>query len=87
MMSLQQIESSNRDAQERAAVNNTRPFIVSSENIATWKAGRGFPLPFPFIGDHEPEGYEPEGNALFVDISGFSAKFPGSKRRYQGNWP
>jgi len=71
MMSLNQINDANRDAAVHAAVDRTEPFVTTSQDIATWKNGRGFPLPFPYLGEYDPPGYEMDGEPLFVDTSGF----------------
>lgn len=71
MMSLQQINDANRDAAVHASVDNQEPFICTAQDIATWKNGRGLPIPFPYLGDYDPPGYEMDGEPLFVDTSGF----------------
>jgi hypothetical protein len=70
MMSLDQINHRNREAAVYASADKLEPFIVTAGDIAEWQAGAGLPLPFPYIGDHDPAGYEPAGRALFVDTSG-----------------
>jgi hypothetical protein len=62
-----------QEARERAALENTTPYLVAAEDITAWKNGIGLPFPFPMIGDHEPAGYETDGDALFIDTSGFGA--------------
>lgn len=73
MMSQSTIRQMQQDARERAALENTTPYLVAAEDIEAWKRGIGLPIPFPMIGDYEPAGYEPVGDALFVDTSGFGA--------------
>jgi hypothetical protein len=73
MMSLETIRSMSQEARERAAAEGMVPYLVDEKDISAWKRGSGLPLPFPFIGDYVPDGYEPEGEALFVDTSGFGA--------------
>lgn len=72
-MGLETIRAMQQEARKRAAENNTVPYIVDENDIVAWSRGEGFPLPFPFIGDYEPEGFTPEGDNLFVDTSGFGA--------------
>jgi len=69
-MSPEAIRDLSQEAARKAAAEHLVPYIVWPDDLRNWKAGLGFPLPFPFIGDHEPEGYEPIGDALFVDTSG-----------------
>jgi hypothetical protein len=71
MMSQSTIRQLQQEARERAALENTTPYLVAAEDITAWKNGIGLPFPFPMIGDHEPAGYETDGDALFVDTSGF----------------
>jgi len=71
MMSLQTIQNLQQEARKTAAKEGKKPYIVENEDIASWKAGRSLPIPFPNIGDYEPPGFTEEGEALFVDKSGF----------------
>ncbi len=71
MMSLQTIQKLQQDAHEDAAREGKMPYIVEQEDIDAWREGRSLPVPFPFIGDYDPPGFTAEGEALFVDTSGF----------------
>jgi len=73
MMSLATIQSMQQDAREKATRENIVPFVVENEDLLAWRAGRSLPLPFPFIGTYEPDGYLPTGDAWMVDTSGFGA--------------
>jgi hypothetical protein len=73
MMSQSTIRQLQQDARERAALEDTTPYLVAAEDIEAWKRGIGLPIPFPMIGDYEPPGYETDGDALFIDTSGYGA--------------
>ncbi len=73
MMSLETIEHMTREAAREACEQQEKPYMVWPEDIVAWKEGRGLPIPFPMIGDYVPEGWEPEGDELFVDTSGFGS--------------
>ena len=70
MMSLETIDQVTRDAKRDACERNLVPYLVWPQDLSAWREGHGFPMPFPMIGDHEPEGWEATGEALFVDTSG-----------------
>ena len=70
MMSLSQIHSESRKAAAKAARQGKRPFMVEAEDLSDWKAGKFTTLPFPFLGDFVPKGWEVTAE-YFVDSSGF----------------
>jgi hypothetical protein len=73
MMSLSTIRNMQQEARQAAAENETKPYLVAHEDLEAWRRGEGFPLPFPMIGDYDPPGFDADGDALFVDTSGFGA--------------
>lgn len=73
MMSLHTIQNLQQEARKTAAQNNIVPFTVENEDLTAWQQGRSLPLPFPFIGDYEPDGYLPTEDAWMVDTSGVGA--------------
>lgn len=68
MMSLDTIRAQNREMAARAAQEGLEPFVYF--DVDELHASSGFP--FPFIGDHRPEGWELV-DEHFVDSSGFGA--------------
>lgn len=74
MMSLHTIQKMQQDAHRDAAKKSRLPYVVEQEDIDAWRHGRSLPVPFPFIGDYNPPGFTAEGDALFVDSSGFGAQ-------------
>ncbi len=73
MMSPETIQSMQQDAHQQAADEGKTPYFVEQEDIDAWRAGRSLPFPFPNIGTYDPPGFTAEGDALFVDSSGFGA--------------
>jgi hypothetical protein len=73
MMSLETIDKMTRDAGRDACQQKLTPYLVWPQDLEAWKQGRGFPIPFPMIGDYVPEGWEADGEPLFVDTSGFGS--------------
>lgn len=73
MMSPETIDQMTRDAGREACEQQQKPYLIWPQDLTAWREGRGFPMPFPMIGDHEPEGWEPEGDALFIDTSGMGS--------------
>lgn len=71
MMSLETIEEVTRNANRKASAKNLTPYMIWPEDLIAWREGRGFPMPFPMIGDYEPKGWKAVGEPLFVDTSGF----------------
>lgn len=53
------------------------PFMVEKEDLDDWIArmemGRTPKMPFPNIGDMDPDGWERVGDSMFVDSTGMSA--------------
>ena len=70
MMSPETIDKITRDAARTACDAQQKPYLIWPQDLEAWKRGEGFPIPFPMIGDHVPEGWEADGEALFVDTSG-----------------
>lgn len=71
MMSLETIDFVQRKAAKEAAEQKQIPYLVRRRDLRAWENGRGFPIPFPMLGDYQPPGWTPYGEALFVDTSGF----------------
>jgi hypothetical protein len=73
MMSGHAIQVLAREAARKASLTNKTPFMVWPQDIEQWKEdlkeGK-LSLPFPFIGDYEPKGYEQTAE-FFVDSTGF----------------
>ena len=70
MMSLEAIRSMSQDAARNAAKRNQVPFTVEAEDIADLKQSHR--MPFPFLGDYVPKGWERTAREpMFVDSSGF----------------
>ena len=68
MMSLDQIRTASDEAAVRAASESLTPYVFDSPE----ELERGGPLPFPQLGDHEPDGWaELPDLRMFVDNSGF----------------
>lgn len=74
MMGLSTMRSMAQEAAARAAESGTEPFTVEQHDVEGWEnvlaEGNHPRFPFPFIGDHQPEGWEPTGEEYFVDTSG-----------------
>lgn len=70
MMSLETMREVSREKAAAAAAENRQPYIVRAGDVDDWLAGRGYPLPFPEIGDYVPEGWQ-HVRTLFCDHSGF----------------
>lgn len=70
MMSPETMDKMTRDAARDACELEQKPYLIWPQDLAAWKQGKGFPIPFPMIGDYVPEGWEADGEALFVDTSG-----------------
>ena len=73
MMSLETIDRMTRDAGREACERQQKPYLIWPQDLEAWKRGEGFPIPFPMIGDYVPEGWEPDGEPLFVDTSGLGS--------------
>ena len=73
MMSPETIDKITRDAARTACDAQQKPYLICPQDLEAWKRGEGFPIPFPMIGDHVPEGWEADGEALFVDTSGMGS--------------
>lgn len=71
MMSLETIDMLQRGAAKEAAEKKRIPYLVRRRDLKAWEEGRGFPIPFPMLGDYQPPGWTPYGEELFVDTSGF----------------
>ena len=71
MMDPQTIRHNQQEARQRASAENLTPYLVTKDDIAEWKNGKGLPLPFPDIGDYDPPNFEEYGARLFCDTSGF----------------
>lgn len=67
MMSLESIAQLNREAAVRAAIAETHPLAIEEEDL---DCVEDLLHGLPYIGDHEPEGYEREED-YFVDASGW----------------
>lgn len=67
MMGIETIKQMSREAGERAAQEDMRPYMLDDGEIDTFP-----PFPFPNLGDHVPDGWE-EVERLFVDASGMGA--------------
>jgi len=72
-MSPETIDMLQRSAAKEAAEKGRIPYLVRRRDVAAWETGRGFPIPFPMLGDYIPPGWTPDGDALFVDTSGFGS--------------
>lgn len=74
MMSLAQLHYRNAEAAAIAAAEDRRPFVVTIEDIESWRVaierGLDFQFPFPDLGDYVPDGWELT-EELFVDATGF----------------
>ena len=69
MYSLETLARMNNEEASKAAQMNMRPYVIEQlEEVDEMP-----PFPFPSIGDHEPEGWEPLEDTWFVDSSGFGA--------------
>ena len=68
MMSLTAIKEQNREAAAIAAAEGRTPFVFFERE----EVRDTFPLPFPFLGDHRPEGWELI-DEHFADSSGLGA--------------
>lgn len=66
MMSLQSIESLSRQAARKAAAKHKTPYIWEQDD----QDNPILPLPFPFIGDYVPAGWQKVGE-YFADCSGY----------------
>jgi hypothetical protein len=73
MMSPETIDKMTRDAARDACEQQQKPYLIWPQDLEAWKRGEGFPIPFPMIGDYVPEGWEAEGEPLFVDTSGMGS--------------
>lgn len=77
MMSLQQIQDLSREKAAEAAERGLEPFIVDEVDIERFKdqleTGQ-LSFPFPFIGDYVPDGWETDGDPLFVDATGLGSE-------------
>jgi hypothetical protein len=73
MMSLETINSTNRERALESAKFRHVPYMVWPQDIVDWKAGKGLPIPFPHLGDYVPDEYELDGDAWMVDTSGFGS--------------
>ncbi len=73
MMSLETIDMLQRSAAKEAAAQKRIPYLVRHRDLRAWENGRGFPIPFPMLGDYQPPGWTPYGEALFVDTSGMGS--------------
>jgi hypothetical protein len=68
MHSLQTIQANNQEAARKAAEADKQPYVIyDADEVEEMQS-----FPFPVIGDHEPEGWEP-GETWMVDCSGFGA--------------
>ena len=56
------------DAAKTAERDNKQPYVVTAENIKSWKAATAngeYPtLPFPFFGSYVPKGYKVTANYI-----------------------
>jgi hypothetical protein len=72
MMSLREIQHVNEEASDRVRTKapNKQPFVIQDEEQIY-----SFQLPFPFLGDHVPDGWEllEEPEQLFCDKTGFGS--------------
>lgn len=68
MMGPEVIKEQNREAAAIAAAEGMTPFVYAEKS----EVREIFPLPFPFLGDHRPEGWELE-EEHFADSSGLGA--------------
>ena len=76
MMDGATIRAMSREAAEVASANDLVPFVVEQEDIDDWKAqlanGTTPKIPFPNLGDYEPDGWAHDGEVeMFVDHSGW----------------
>ena len=70
MMSLEAIRSASDRATRRAAGQRRVPYVPYDQS----EIDRMPPIPFPFLGNHVPDGWEPvEDELYFVDSSGCGA--------------
>lgn len=78
MMAPEQIDHDNRENAAAAAKFHHVPYMIWPGDIEKWRAGVSLPIPFPNLGDHVPDNYELDGEALFIDTSGFGADNEGA---------
>ncbi len=73
MWSIAGLRDRSRNAARKAAQEGLRPYIVEADDLAdlhlTTRAGVAPTLPFPFLADHQPPGFEPTENRCPVDSS------------------
>jgi len=76
MMSLETIRAMSEEQSEKAAKDNSTPYVPFNADDVNrmpggdnWDGRRGFP--FPNIGSYVPNGWVETGESFFVDSSGF----------------
>jgi len=71
--SIADLREDSRRAAREVAQEGLRPFILEAYDLAdlhlTIRAGVVPTLPFPFLGTHQPTGFQPTENRYFVDPS------------------
>ena len=50
------------------------PYLIWKGDIEDWRAGKRMPIPFPNIGDYEPENWVADGPPVMVDTSGWGER-------------
>ena len=58
MMDLQTINAMSREAAERAAMENSMPFVLTVQDLGAARGGDLAQIMFPNLGDHVPEGWK-----------------------------
>lgn len=80
MFSPEYIAAMSRDAAAKAAAEGLYPFTIEQEDLDLWKievaAGRAPTLPFPVLGNLDPEGWD-ETDEMFVDSLGWDLEDSG----------
>ena len=67
MLGVEAIVAINRDIARRAAARRRMPYVpYNAAEVEQWP-----PFPFPNLGYHVPDGWEPTGDRWFVDKTGW----------------
>lgn len=73
MMDLATIRALSDEHGENARRFREVPYTIWPGDVDDWRAGKRTPIPFPNIGDYEPDGFEADGDPWMIDTSGFGA--------------
>jgi len=71
MMALETIIAMNDEKTSNARKFHEIPYTIWPGDVDNWRNGKRLPIPFPHIGNHEPSGFELDGDPWMVDTSGF----------------